>query len=88
MRAARADLIVLSVLVTVAMYFVRAERWQYLLEPLGHTLATRGRRAAAMTLELGLVDRSVHRRTVKPAAPTGELSARMTTSSRRRPRAR
>jgi protein ImuB len=42
------------------------------LEPLGHTLATRGRRAAAMTLELGLVDRSVHRRTVKPAAPTGE----------------
>jgi protein ImuB len=43
-----------------------------LLEPLGHTLATRGRRAAAMTLELGLVDRSVHRRTVKPAAPTGE----------------
>jgi uncharacterized protein (TIRG00374 family) len=37
MRAARADLIMLSVLATVAMYFVRAERWQYLLEPLGHT---------------------------------------------------
>jgi protein ImuB len=42
------------------------------LEPLGHTLAARGRRAAAMTLELGLVDRSVHRRAVKPAAPTAE----------------
>ncbi len=37
MRAARADLLVLSVLATIAMYFVRAERWQYLLEPLGHT---------------------------------------------------
>lgn len=37
MRAARADLLVLAALVTVAMYFVRAERWQYLLEPLGHT---------------------------------------------------
>jgi uncharacterized protein (TIRG00374 family) len=37
MRAARADLLVLAALVTAAMYFVRAERWQYLLEPLGHT---------------------------------------------------
>lgn len=37
MRSARADLLALAVLVTVAMYFVRAERWQYLLEPLGHT---------------------------------------------------
>ena len=40
------------------------------LEPLGQTLAARGRRAAALTLELRLVDRSVHRRTLKPAAPT------------------
>jgi uncharacterized protein (TIRG00374 family) len=37
MRAARADLLVLSLGVTAAMYFVRAERWQYLLEPLGKT---------------------------------------------------
>lgn len=37
MRAARPDLVVLAALVTVVMYFVRAERWQYLLEPLGHT---------------------------------------------------
>ena len=36
-RAARAEMLALAVLVTVAMYFVRAERWQYLLEPLGHT---------------------------------------------------
>ena len=42
------------------------------LEPLGHTLAARGRRAAALTLELRLVDTSVHRRTLKPAAPTAE----------------
>ena len=40
------------------------------LEPLGHTLSTRGRRAAALTLELRLVDNSVHRRRLKPAAPT------------------
>jgi hypothetical protein len=37
MRSARADLLLLAALITVAMYFVRAERWQYLLEPLGHT---------------------------------------------------
>ena len=37
MRNARADLLVVAAIVTVAMYFVRAERWQYLLEPLGHT---------------------------------------------------
>jgi uncharacterized protein (TIRG00374 family) len=37
MQAARRDMLVLAVLVTLAMYFVRAERWQYLLEPLGHT---------------------------------------------------
>jgi protein ImuB len=40
------------------------------LEPLGQTLAARGRRAAALTLELRLVDTSVHCRTLKPAAPT------------------
>jgi protein ImuB len=40
------------------------------LEPLGQTLAARGRRAASLTLELRLVDRSLHRRTLKPAAPT------------------
>lgn len=37
MRSARADLLVVAAMVTAAMYFVRAERWQYLLEPLGHT---------------------------------------------------
>jgi hypothetical protein len=37
MRSARADLLALAAVITVAMYFVRAERWQYLLEPLGHT---------------------------------------------------
>jgi uncharacterized protein (TIRG00374 family) len=37
MRSARIDLLVVAALVTVAMYFVRAERWQYLLEPLGPT---------------------------------------------------
>jgi len=37
MRSARADLVALAALATAAMYFVRAERWQYLLEPLGHT---------------------------------------------------
>ena len=37
MRAARVDMLLVGVLVTLAMYFVRAERWQYLLEPLGHT---------------------------------------------------
>jgi protein ImuB len=40
------------------------------LEPLGQTLAGRGRRAAALTLELRLVDGSVHARTLKTAAPT------------------
>ena len=36
-RTARADLLALAVLLTVVTYIVRAERWQYLLEPLGHT---------------------------------------------------
>lgn len=37
MQAARPDLLVLALVMTIAMYLVRAERWQYLLEPLGHT---------------------------------------------------
>jgi uncharacterized protein (TIRG00374 family) len=37
MISARPDLLLLSFVMTVAMYLVRAERWQYLLEPLGHT---------------------------------------------------
>ncbi len=37
MRAARPEVLALAALVTISMYFVRAERWQYLLEPLGHT---------------------------------------------------
>jgi glycosyltransferase 2 family protein len=37
MRAARPEMLALAVLVTIGTYFVRAERWQYLLEPLGHT---------------------------------------------------
>ena len=37
MRSARGDALVLAGIITVVMYLVRAERWQYLLEPLGHT---------------------------------------------------
>lgn len=37
MRTARPDLLALAVVLTVVTYIVRAERWQYLLEPLGHT---------------------------------------------------
>jgi uncharacterized protein (TIRG00374 family) len=37
MRAARPEWLAASVVLTIAMYFVRAERWQYLLEPLGPT---------------------------------------------------
>jgi len=37
MQAARADLLALALALTAVMYFVRAERWQYLLEPLGRT---------------------------------------------------
>lgn len=37
MQSARADLLVVSVLLTFVMYLVRAERWQYLLQPLGST---------------------------------------------------
>jgi len=36
-QAARPDLLALSLGLTLAMYLVRAERWQYLLEPIGHT---------------------------------------------------
>lgn len=42
------------------------------LEPLCSGLVTRGRRAAGLTLELGLVDRSTHRRVLKPAAPSAD----------------
>jgi len=42
------------------------------LEPLCHGLVNRGRRAAALVLELGLVDGSLHRRALKPAAPSVE----------------
>jgi uncharacterized protein (TIRG00374 family) len=36
-QSARGDLIALAVVITLLTYFVRAERWQYLLEPLGPT---------------------------------------------------
>jgi uncharacterized protein (TIRG00374 family) len=37
MTAARADLLVVALVLTLVMYVVRAERWQYLLAPLGPT---------------------------------------------------
>ena len=37
MRAAQPSLLILASILTSVMYLVRAERWQYLLEPLGHT---------------------------------------------------
>lgn len=37
MRTARLDLLGLAVALTVLTFLVRAERWQYLLEPLGNT---------------------------------------------------
>ena len=37
MRSARPDMLALSLVLTATTYFVRAERWQYLLEPLGKT---------------------------------------------------
>ncbi len=37
MRTARFDLLLFVVVLTIVMYLVRAERWQYLLEPLGPT---------------------------------------------------
>jgi protein ImuB len=42
------------------------------LDPLMEALVRRGRRAAALTLELALVDGGRHRRTLKPAAPSSE----------------
>jgi protein ImuB len=42
------------------------------LEPLGQTLVSRCRRAAALTLELALVDGRTHRRTLRPSAPSAE----------------
>lgn len=42
------------------------------LEPLTTSLAARGCRAAALTLDLGLVDGSAHRRALRPAAPSAE----------------
>jgi uncharacterized protein (TIRG00374 family) len=37
MKAARPDLSIVALILTVVMYVVRAERWQYLLAPLGAT---------------------------------------------------
>ena len=42
------------------------------LEPLSSALAMKGRRAASLTLDLGLVDGSTHHRLLRPAAPSGE----------------
>jgi uncharacterized protein (TIRG00374 family) len=36
-QSARIDLLTLAVVLTVVTYLIRAERWQYLLEPLGRT---------------------------------------------------
>ncbi len=43
-----------------------------LLDPLLEALRSRGRLAATLDLELGLVDGSVHPRALRPAAPSGE----------------
>ncbi|MGH9176380.1 MAG: lysylphosphatidylglycerol synthase transmembrane domain-containing protein, partial [Vicinamibacterales bacterium] len=37
MQSARKDWLAAALGLTVLMYLVRAERWQYMLEPLGHT---------------------------------------------------
>jgi protein ImuB len=42
------------------------------LEPLCQGLAARGCKAASLVVALGLVDRSTHARTLRPAMPTGE----------------
>jgi protein ImuB len=42
------------------------------LEPLCASLDRRGRRAGSLDLDLGLVDGSTHRRTLRPVAPSGE----------------
>jgi protein ImuB len=43
------------------------------LEPLCHGLSSRGRRAAALEMELRLVDGRIHRRALKPAAPSSQV---------------
>jgi protein ImuB len=44
------------------------------LEPLGAALLARGRKAQALTLELTLASgRATHRRTLRPAAPSGDM---------------
>jgi protein ImuB len=43
------------------------------LEPLGAALLARGRKAQALTLELTLADARTHRRTLRPAAPSGDM---------------
>jgi protein ImuB len=43
------------------------------LEPLGAALFARGKKAQALALELVLADGRVHRRTLRPAAPSGDL---------------
>ena len=42
------------------------------LEPLTATLATRGAKAAALAVELGLTDATTHTRTLRPIAPSGD----------------
>jgi protein ImuB len=42
------------------------------IEPLCASLAGRGAKAAALAVELGLVDGSTHARALRPAAPSGE----------------
>ena len=42
------------------------------LEPLCDSLAARGAKAAALAVELGLADGSVHARALRPTAPSGE----------------
>jgi protein ImuB len=44
------------------------------LEPLGAALLARGRKAQALTLELTLADARAHRRTLRPAAPSGDMN--------------
>jgi protein ImuB len=45
---------------------------QRALDPLGEALAARGVKAGALAFELGLADGSVHARTLRPAAPSGD----------------
>jgi protein ImuB len=45
---------------------------QRALDPLGEALAARGVKASALAFELGLADGSVHARSLRPAAPSGD----------------